>query len=235
MKFKAGVIIVGSLLWEDTPERIKWRNLCLNVEQKIPVSVPIRYGRKSSTRKNTYTMIFSNHPSTQLGQAFIMPLKEDIKNYSILEKNAFAMAKAEGIWKETEKIPILNKNWGTVGLLINPLIDFKDKVNADLIRNKWQQLYQTYKDAFTPLNYNVNADDPPVINQNGLLQLPWTDQMNDFDFLLATPTVPYPHRILSASEIAEKMNETDYWSYFTNNVDHGITTFQDEEILELHF
>lgn len=175
MEFKGGVIIVGSLLWEDTPERIKWRDLCLQVEQKIPVSVPIRYGRKSSTRKNTYTMIFSNHPSTQLGQAFIMPLKEEIKNYNILEKNAFAMAKAEGIWKETDKIPLLNKNWGTVGLLINPQIDVKDKVNADLIRNRWQQLYQTYKDSFTPSNYNVNADDASVINQNGFLQLPWTE------------------------------------------------------------
>ena len=57
--------------------------------------------------------------------------------------------------------------------------------------------------------------------------------MNAFDFLLATPTVPDPHTILSASEIAKKMNETGYWSYFTNNIDHGIKTSQDEEILSL--
>lgn len=192
MEFKGGVIIVGSLLWEDTPERIKWRDVCLQVEQKISVSVPIRYGRKSSTRKNTYTMIFFNHPSTQLGQTFIMPLKEDIKNYSILEKNAFAMAKAEGIWKDTDKIPILNKSWGTVGLLINPQVDLKDQINADLIKNRWQQLYQTYKDAFTPINYSVNADDTLVINQNGFLQLPWTEQMNDFDFFVSNTNCSRP-------------------------------------------
>lgn len=233
MEFKGGVIIVGSLLWEDTSERIKWRKLCLDIEQKKTVSVPIRYGRKSSSRKDTYTMIFSNHISTQLGQAFIMPLKEEIKNYTILEKNAFAMAKAEGIWKDTDKVPLINKNWGTVGLLINPQIDTKDRVNADVIRNKWQELYKTYKDSFIPLDYNINKDDALVIDQNGFLQLPWTEQMNDFDFLLATPTIPDPHRILSAKEIANKMNEKNYWSYFTNNLENGITTFQDKEILGL--
>ncbi|MGN7787755.1 hypothetical protein ACTJIJ_24690 [Niabella sp. 22666] len=232
MKFKGGVIIVGSLLWEDTPERIKWRNLCLQMEQKIPVSVPIRYGRKSSSRQNTYTMIFSNHASTKLGQAFIMPLKEEIKNYNILEKNAFAMAKAEGIWGNDDATPTINKRWGTLGLLINPKIDATDKVNADLIRNRWQELYKTY-DSFDPSIYNISQDDVPVIDQQGFLQLPWTEQMNEFDFLLATPTVPNPHRILSALEISGKMNETGYWSYFKNNVDHGIATFQDEEITKL--
>ena len=233
MKFKGGVIIVGSLLWEDTPERVNWRNLCLRIKQKIPVSIPIRYGRKSASRKNTYTMIFSNHPSTVLGQAFIIPLKEEIKNYSVLEKNAFAMAKAEGIWKNNDLVPSINKPWGTVGLLLNPKNDRKDNINADLIRNSWQQIYQTYHNSFNPSTYNIGADDVPLIDQDGFLQIPWTEQMNDFDFLLATPTVPNPHKILSASEIAEKMNVTGYWSYFTKNASHGITTFQDEEILQL--
>lgn len=100
-----------------------------------------------------------------------------------------------------------------------------------MIRNIWQQLYQTYKYSFTQLNYNIHANDASIIDQNGFLQLPWTEQMNDFDFLLATPTVPDPNSILAASEIAKKMNETGYWSYFSNNIEHGIKTFQDEEIL----
>lgn len=197
MQFKAGVIIVGSLLWEETPERVKWRNLCLQMEQKLPVSVPIRYGRKSSSRKDTYTMIFSNNPSTKLGQAFIVEIKDEIKNFGILEKHAFAMASAEKIWK---KEPSLITTWGTVGLLINPKIDTKGKVNADLIRSRWQQLYQTYN-SFDPSNYNISPDDVPVINQHGFLQIPWTDQMNNFDFLLATPTVPNPHEALSLIHI----------------------------------
>lgn len=232
MEFKGGVIIIGSLLWEKTPEREKWRTLCLQMEQKTPVSVPIRYGRKSKGRSDTYTMIFSTHSSTILGQAFIIPLKDGIKNYSTLEKHAFAMAKAEGIWKNTDVTPGVNKRWGTVGLLINPQIDTKDQANADLIRNKWQQLYQTYI-SFNPATYNISPDDVKMIDQHGFLQLPWTKQMNEFDFLLATPTVPDPRRGLSATEIANKMNDKNYWSYFNNNVAHGIRTFQDDEIKKL--
>lgn len=229
MNFKGGVIIVGSLLWEDTPERIKWRTLCLQMKQKTPVSVPIRYGRKSLSRKNTYTMIFSNHPSTKQGQAYIVALNDEIKNYKILEKHAFAMAAAEKIWTKT---PSLNTSWGTVGLLINPRVNTRDKVNADLIRNRWQQLYQNYS-SFDPSIYNISSDDISVIDRHGFLELPWTEQMNDYDFLLATPTVPDPHRVLSAAEIAIKMNDKNHWSYFTNNVAHGIRTFQDDEIIRL--
>jgi hypothetical protein len=55
--------------------------------------------------------------------------------------------------------------------------------------------------------------------------------MKDFDFLIATPTVPDPKRPLKAEEIAQAMIENQYRTYFDNNMANGITTFQDEEIL----
>ncbi|MGE9313617.1 hypothetical protein ACLOAU_18340 [Niabella sp. CJ426] len=231
MQFRGGVIIVGSLLWEMTPEREKWRTLYLQMEQKTPVPVPIRYGRKSTSRMDTYTMIFSNHPSTKPGQAFIIELKDEIRSFRVLEKHAFAMAKAEGIWKD-EITPIVNKRWGTVSLLINPQIDMKDKANADLIRNRWRKLYQTYS-SFNPSIYNINSGDAPIIDQDGFLQLPWMEQMNNFDFLLTTPTVPDPHEALQPSAIANKMNDKNHWTYFNENIANGITTFQDDEIQAL--
>jgi len=51
---KGAVIIIGSLLWENEENalnkeqgliRAEWRK-CLNLERKVSVVVPIRYGRK---------------------------------------------------------------------------------------------------------------------------------------------------------------------------------------------
>ena len=64
MKLKGGVIIIGSLLWQDdlklnTNDKIRynWRNTSLNLSEKILVKLPIRYGRYSDG--NIYTMVFS--------------------------------------------------------------------------------------------------------------------------------------------------------------------------------
>ncbi|OMP75505.1 hypothetical protein [[Flexibacter] sp. ATCC 35208] len=231
MNFKGGVIIIGSLLWEDTPIRHKWKTLNLeNVATKRLVSVPIRYGRQSSTRSDTYTMIFSNNSSTQQGQAFILGFKDEIKNARMLERQAFALGAAEGF--EPIGIPSINKSWGTVGLLVNPNIDTKDKRNADVVRNWWRNLYQKYSETFDHLQYRIDDNEIPVIDKNGFLQIPWTEEMNDFDFLIATPVVPKPKRLLTPKEISEQMNIKKYRTYFDKNRDNDIQTFQDLEILE---
>lgn len=231
MNFKGGVIIIGSLLWEDTDIRKKWKNMNLeSVDTKRFVSVPIRYGRQSSTRSDTYTMIFSNHISTQQGQAYILGFKNEIKNARILDSQAFALAAAEGFW--TEKGPSINKTCGTVGLLVNPNIDTKDKTNADVIRKWWTNLYQKYSDTFDHSQYRIDDNELSVIDKDGFLQIPWTDEMNDFDFLIATPVVPEPKRLLTAKEIAEQMTEKKYRTYFDKNRENNIQTFQDLEILE---
>jgi hypothetical protein len=62
------------------------------------------------------------------------------------------------------------------------------------------------------------------------LNLEWTDEMNDFDFLIATLTAPKPKRLLSGKEIAGRMIEKEYTHYFDKNRECGIETFQDTEI-----
>jgi len=231
MNFKGGVIIIGSLLWEDTPIRHKWKTLNLeSLDTKRLVTLPIRYGRQSSTRSDTYTMIFSNHISTQQGQAYILGFRDDIKNVNSLQSQAFALGAAEGFW--TTESPSINKSWGTVGLLVNPKIDTKDEKNAEVVRNWWTNLYQTYIKAFDNLQYRIEESEVPVIDKNGFLQIPWTNEMDDFDFLIATPVVPKPKRLLTSKEIAEQMITKNYRKYFDKNRENKIQTFQDLEILE---
>ena len=43
---KIGVLIIGSLYWEEKPHRDKWRRERLCVESRQHVKVPIRYGRR---------------------------------------------------------------------------------------------------------------------------------------------------------------------------------------------
>ena len=225
MNFKGGVIIIGSLFWEKSSKRIKWRELYLKlIDNKIPVKVRIRYGRESSTRKKTFTMIFSNHSSTAFGQAMILPLKESIKNARILEKQAFALASAEGLWKNSGAS--LNKSWGTVGLLINPNIEVSRSL--EIIKERWTKIYQEYK--FDNTDYTID-NEPAIIDKNGFLKMDWTDEMNEFDFLIATLTVPKPKALLNAKDIYDRMNESGYNEYFINNQKHNILTFQDEEII----
>ena len=225
MEFKGGSIIIGSLLWDKAPKRIKWRKLYLqDLENKIPVKVKICYGRKSSSRKDTYTMVFSNHPKIEFGNAYILPFIELIKNAKQLESQAFAMASAEGLWKKEK--PSLNKSWGTVGLLINPKL--KNSRNLEIIKERWSHIYSEYD--LKPSKYIIDKE-PSIINENGFLSLDWTDEMENFDFLIATLTEPNKS-LPKAKEIAERMNEKGYNEYFLNNNKYGIYTFQDEEIIK---
>ncbi|MDZ4341070.1 MAG: hypothetical protein U1E51_01365, partial [Candidatus Binatia bacterium] len=104
MNFNGGVIIIGSLLWDDNKGRKAWRQDYLRPKDtKIPVPLKIRYGRESESRNCTYTMIFSNHPTTELGQGYVWGFKENSKIEGMLEKQAIALAKVEGIC--TDKRP----------------------------------------------------------------------------------------------------------------------------------
>lgn len=226
MEFKGGAIIIGSLFWENKPKRTKWRQVYLeSTDYKIPTNVRIRYGRKSSTRQYTFTMIISNHPNTEFGSAYILPFKEKIKNARNLESQAFAMAGAEGLWKKSG--PSLNKSWGTVGLLINPKLE--ESRNLEIIKERWTKIYNGYK--WDKSDYQID-NEPELIDENGFLHIEWTDEMDEFDFLIVTLTAPDPKKFLDEKIIADKINQTGYDEYFFNNYKCGIRTFQDEKIIE---
>jgi len=228
MNYRGGVIIIGSLLW-DNDVRQEWRRISLeSLERKIPVSVRIRYGRESGEQRHyTYTMIFSNHPTTGLGKGYIVELKQNMKNKETLKEQAIALARAEGIW--TEQRPYLAKNWGAVGLLAN-----ENTTIAEWIKSNWTQIFRENRceEGAYQFNHTLYSIDNevPVISENGFLQIDWPLEIDNFDFLIATPTVPRPRKALTAKIIAKKMIERNYKIYFDNNRSSNITTFQDDEI-----
>jgi hypothetical protein len=235
MNFKGGVVIIGSLLWDgneqkDEKERYKWRTERLDMRTQMPVSVKIRYGRESKNWKN-YTMILSNHSTTEFGQGVIVGFKEPITGFEVLKEQAFAMAKAEGIWKAEEQ-QSLNAKWGTVGLLVNPNINNENRGNVDIIRKEWKEFHQNNRVAFDPCKYCIEKEGS-VINDDGFLQLDWTEEMNDYDFLIATAIVPKPKKLLTPRDIASKI-KLEEKEYFHNNITCGIKTFQDDEIKQIH-
>jgi hypothetical protein len=228
MSLQGGVLLIGSLLW-DNAVRCRWRNDSLApLETKVPVALKIRYGRESGEqRSRTYTMILSNHPMTQLGQGYLLGFQKKIESKEMLRTEATALAKAEGLW--TNDSPFIAKHWGAVGLLVNPRAK-----NAKSVELSWLELFREYRCDRPRSRYDHSAfvigDEPSVIDANGLLQISWGPEMNGFDFLLATPTVPSPKRPLTPKEIARKMVEANYTTYFDSNRANGITTFQDDEI-----
>ncbi len=229
MNFKGGVILTGSLLWKDKPIVHKWQLVKLNaILTKQPIKLKIQYGQLSQAT-NTYSILFSNHPTTEFGREYVIGFKEEVRNARILESQAFALASASGLWGDC---PSLDKPWGTVGLLLNPAIDNKNKEGADIIRNRWEKIYQGYSPIFNSTDYCIDSE-VPVIDKNGFLKIDWTDEMNEYDFLIATVLVANVKKVLTPKEIADKMKEHNNFSYFEHNVKNGISTFQDQEIKQL--
>src|SRR5260370_2575590 len=111
MALQAGVLIIGSLLWDQKKKRPRWRTQRLNEAAAKPVAVPIRYGRFSDNRQ-AYTMVFSKlcYRHTHLGQAVIVPFLTPIESFDGLQQEVDFLATAEGLDGNWE--------WGAVGLLI---------------------------------------------------------------------------------------------------------------------
>lgn len=250
IKLNGGVIIIGSLLWENHLEfngkedsiRSMWRQQSLNMEDKKSVVLPIRYGRISSSRFKTYTMIFCNSVDNSKSKGFTVPFSETINSFEELYIQAIALAKAEGIYK-TKNNKRITTSWGSVGILINPKLEKNQPSVFSYLLERWSDLYSNFQDTFNCSEYTI-PDVSPVINQNGFLQIGWTDEFDGFDVLLATPTIPMPKKVTSADEIVEAIlksaNHPDnikysdgYSEYFDRNLANDITTYQDGRIKEI--
>lgn len=225
MTFQAGVLIIGSLLWDGHKGRSQWRTQRLNEQGVKHVDVPIRYGRFSEQR-NAYTMVFSRlcYRHSQLGRGVIVPFAGPIESFDDLRREAECLADAEGLddrW-----------NWGAVGLLKRP----SSKVPVNILE-QWTGYFKERSSRYQAFAGHTSSE-PPTISKEGFLNLRWPLSAEDavqYDFLLATPTKArvyeqpnlkrYPH----AREIATLL-PTDRTKYFINNVLHDIRTSQDSSI-----
>lgn len=242
MKLKSGIIIIGSLLWDNSKIRSEWRNKYFNYKNKIEVDLPIRYGRISSSRMNTYTMVYSKIlKKEEYGKGILLELKNEIDKIETLREileNSIRVERdiTQTEWKFLKKCEAfaLNWSWGVVGLSINPKhIDSNMKFSS-----KIEPIVQYWNDNlsdFDPKIFSL-ANEGIFIEKNGQFEIEWTKEMDGLDFLFTTIVAPKTEIVNNypdADQIALKMYESNYYSYFIKNVENNISTKDDDRILEL--
>lgn len=235
---RGGVIIIGSLLWQDDLDAEKrdnirkhWRDGRL-ADERIMVKLPIRYGRYSSG--NICTMVFSSSCERykKLGVGIVMPFKSTkITSTAQLISEARAMSMAEGMEERLE-----NK-WGKITILFNPEkidLNLKEKILEewnrldDICKNGWKEFKLGREKSCVCNNSELNIKWPPPVDTRE------KENLSRFHFLLATATKPKhknTSRYPTQYEIAETVKKDSKRFYFIQNVKSGITTSQDNSIL----
>jgi hypothetical protein len=216
---KCGVLIIGSLRWDENPKRRNWRESLDLGAQKF-ANAPIFYGRISAGRGSTYTMTF--HVEEPRGTAVLLPCKENISSFKDLQKAAINLWKAEALREVGNSIA---STWGSVGVL------FRDEQKYDRLLAEWQEFYKTAGKPFEKEKNLLTA-----LKDDGRLSIAWPKYANgslvDLDIILATVTKPEA-QVPTAATIADAwIEKCGYQEYFFNNVLHGIRTADDLVIWE---
>jgi hypothetical protein len=243
LNLKGGVLIIGSLLWQDhlkneNEDNIRklWRDRHLLLDHKIMVKVPIRYGRLSDS--NIYTMTFSNSCKTaRQGTAFFVPFKKTpLSTFEDLMGEVRETSIAEGM-----KGNFISKERGTqniwccMGIMTNPKTVGREK-ERELI-TEWSA--EIAKQGSLDISLFRNGTEKPCINQNGKLNLNWlspvdkrdSDILNSYDFVIATATATKPKDYPNIKKLSENVKADTTRYYFIQNYKFGITTFQDINVL----
>jgi len=229
VRLDAGVLIIGSLIWE--AGRQAWRDARLEIPSAETVTAPIRYGRLSAKQRgHTYTMVFSRLCET--GQAKVVRCSHTASSAEDL------IAEAEHLWKAEQPGAAagrISAEWGCVALLYNPG------------RNIPQGLVTGWANriAHEPGYGSVpqTQDEGCLVSNDGLLRIPWPHLVEggaavQLDFLLATANHPtlagVPPSYASVETIANawKAAANNHVEYFWRNVESGICTSQDDAIRE---
>lgn len=228
-EIRIGVLMIGSLYWCERRHREQWRRERLDTAAKQYVSVPIRYGRRSSGWNRSFTMVFSTKlGEDRLGRGILVPCRS-----GDLLGEATALWTAETPEGQNPEMRI-SAGWGCVALLQNR----ERRIRTEL-RAQW-----TRRVSEEPCYGNLDSasGEEVVVNDGGFLNIDWptTDKGIDLgvDVILATATNPtiVAGRYLPVQEIAAAWREGEGKAdgrYFRNNRRCGITTFQDEEIEKL--
>jgi hypothetical protein len=224
-----GILIIGSLLWDQ--RRQAWRDARLDMASIDTVTAPIRYGRLSSSRGNTYTMVFSRLCTA--GQAKLVHCSHTVSSLEDLIAEAEHLWKAEQPGADAGRIAV---DWGCVGLLSNP-----ERKSLENLLKGWAARVGREPDYG---NVSQTQDEGTLVSEEGLLRIAWPCLVEDgtpikLDLLLATandpeitatsPSYPEPETIANAWNAAASRHA----EYFWKNLDNGIRTFQDDEIRAL--
>lgn len=238
MNLNGGILIIGSLIWDDSTIRKSWRNGSLNTKDRIKIKVPIRYGRISRSRMNTYTMVFSSSiQPDEYGGGILLKFLNPVTSIDSLKTEAESIIRVErDKTKEEWKIIkdsnpfVLNWSWGVLGLCINPKY-IENNIYAEEIKDV-VSLWKKCLSDFDHTNYSLKGEDS-FITEEGIFNVDWNHEMKGMDFFVATIIKPNLDEYPIPEDIAKKMYEGKYYSYFINNVENEIGTKDDPKILEL--
>lgn len=225
MQLKLGILAIGSLYWDASPARQKWRESL--TDERVYVSAHIRYGRKSSSRGDTYTMVFSS--SAGPGQARVLSARP-VNSPEDLIGQAVSLWTAEK--NGTTQNRSISAKWGCVVLCRNP----KRRLPESFL-NAWLEKIQTERSNYSA--FTVAQGECNLVTHQGMLDIAWPVDANgselDFDMLLATANYPFAPGNLqpypSPKQVADAwLASPQHANYFHSNRQHGIFTFQDREI-----
>jgi hypothetical protein len=230
---RLGILIIGSLYWDPSSVRCRWRQNRLSCSETRQVKAPIRYGKKTKKRGRTYTMVFSKScsgPAT-LGTALVVPTRADCCEPEHLFEEAQHLWAAE---RDEETISGISEDWGKVCVLRSPQIDPNDRILM-----AWRKTVSELGDSYGSLP--AAADEDPVLDAaSGLALFNWpTDVATNaglagFDLLLMTANKPtlVGGQYATAIEVATAWRDDteSHVMYFYNNRRYGITTFEDTRI-----
>ena len=223
---RVGILIIGSLYWDHDQPRPAWRRERLCVAERERVVAPIRYGRKSKRRANTYTMVFS--PSLgddEQGTALAIPCKAQ----DLVEEAKWLWAAEAKLDREPEDC--ISARWGCVGLLENPKRPLPSEV-----RDEWTARVAQEKGYGELIRV---AGEDPVVDKAGNLNITWPTTLAgvplEWNALLATANSPLgssrgypsPEQIADAWITEQGRKEL---SYFQGNRKHDIKTHHDAKI-----
>ena len=230
ISLNGGVLIIGSLYWDKSEVRTNWRTKYIkSIESALDIPVPIRYGRISKTRNCTYSMVFSNEcrEESKLGNAKFVAFNNNPINLNRLWIQCHELIKAE-CNKERTSFCVHNWKWGALGICINPVSMDEKKDDINILIDNWKNKYGKSK-PLKPKRFEVK-DEGLIFNDTGILTIQWPNKLDDFDFFIATASMPELKKYPSPFRIAEKMVVNEDESYFKKNSYFGINTYQDENI-----
>lgn len=227
MPLNAGILIIGSLLWDD--QRQGWRDARLEMNSAETAMAPIRYGRLSGKRRgHTYTMVFSR--LCEPGHAKVVRCSHTVSSVVDL------IAEAEQLWAAEQPGAAAGRiaaDWGCVALLCNP----ERKIPEDLLK-EWAIRVSRESDYG---NVRQTAEEGSLVSDDGLLRISWPHLVEggaavQLDLLLGTANDPTlagtPPSYPSVEIISNAWNAaaSKHAEYFWRNGDCGIRTFHDDEI-----
>lgn len=211
-----GLAVLGSLLWDDSPNRKRWRKTIFTADSSIEIPLPVRYGRISKSRNCTFTMVLDG--DTEPGKSQFLRFKEE-KSQEV-PRVISALISAE--INQDKYYRNSYWSWGCIGYLINP-----KSSHAEELTSIFDKRYNDFK----PKDYN-SLSVRNIIDSNGKLNIDWPDIIPNVDYLLCTLTKPNVDSWPTPKLIALKMIVNNYDEYFKENLKNDLNTYQDNEIME---